>query len=478
MITKIYGPPGTGKTEKLIRRAMAYIRIGTPLNQIGYFAFTRKAANTAKDRMLEKNPQYKKKDLPYFRTFHSLAFQKLSLDESKVMQDYHYADLGRILSIRVNVRKDVDASPYLTCDNEYFQIILKAKEKCISVWDEYCSGEYSSSVRWGLLEHIEANYNEYKKKNTLLNYSDMINQFIDKPHLCPRFKVMFVDEAQDLSPLQWKMYDLLKSNSDDVYLAGDDDQAIYTWAGADVKRFIEEPAKERVLSRSRRIPKKVQELSSIVISRIRGLRATKHYKARDEEGKVEKINSLDNLDLLSNKWLILTRTLNRANEICKILKDKGIYFETKKGKSYNVKLYKAILTHMQYVNDEEISEIPMKDLLDFVDEEDLQDKSLKWYEVFSKGNILERNYIRLMLSNKEKLNQEPRIKVSTIHAAKGGEADNVVLVLDNANKIRQAVMRSITKSDEEHRVWYVGTTRAKRNIYILQAKIERKGYQL
>ena len=39
---------------------MAYIRIGTPLDQIGYFAFTRKAANTAKDRMLEKNPQYKK----------------------------------------------------------------------------------------------------------------------------------------------------------------------------------------------------------------------------------------------------------------------------------------------------------------------------------------------------------------------------------------------------------------------------------
>ncbi len=83
--------------------------------------------------------------------------------------------------------------------------------------------------------------------------------------------------------------------------------------------------------------------------------------------------------------------------------------------------YKAILTHMQYVNGEEITEISMKDLLDFADEEDLQDKSLKWYEVFSKGNILERNYIRLMLSNKEKLNQGPRIKVSTIHAAKGGE---------------------------------------------------------
>ena len=65
-VTKIYGPPGTGKTEKLIRRAMAYIRIGVAVDKIGYFAFTRKAANEAKDRMLKKNPQYNKKQLKYF----------------------------------------------------------------------------------------------------------------------------------------------------------------------------------------------------------------------------------------------------------------------------------------------------------------------------------------------------------------------------------------------------------------------------
>jgi superfamily I DNA/RNA helicase len=132
-VTKIYGPPGTGKTEKLIRRAMAYIRIGTPINSIGYFAFTRKAAHEARDRMLSKNPQYKKKELRYFQTLHSLAFHTLGLREENVMQDYHYNDLGKILSIRVNAKKDADASPYLSCDNEYFQIILKAKEKGISV---------------------------------------------------------------------------------------------------------------------------------------------------------------------------------------------------------------------------------------------------------------------------------------------------------------------------------------------------------
>ena len=45
---KIYGPPGTGKTFRLIKRVKAYVRTGTPLHKIGYFAFTKKAAAEAK----------------------------------------------------------------------------------------------------------------------------------------------------------------------------------------------------------------------------------------------------------------------------------------------------------------------------------------------------------------------------------------------------------------------------------------------
>jgi DNA helicase II / ATP-dependent DNA helicase PcrA len=323
-VTKIYGPPGTGKTEKLIRRAMAYIRIGTPINSIGYFAFTRKAAHEARDRMLSKNPQYKKKELRYFQTLHSLAFHTLGLREENVMQDYHYNDLGKILSIRVNAKKDADASPYLSCDNEYFQIILKAKEKGISVWDEYCTGEHSSNVEPDLLKHIEVNYNQYKVNNNLIDFADMIKKFLSKPELCPSFDTVFIDEAQDLSPIQWDMYDLLKNNSKNVYLAGDDDQAIYGWAGADVDRFIKEPAEEKVLSKSRRIPIAVQEISEVITERIQGLRATKNYLPRNEQGLCSKINSLENVDLYNGKWLILTRTISRAKEICDLLKVKGL----------------------------------------------------------------------------------------------------------------------------------------------------------
>ena len=61
-INKIYGPPGTGKTFRLIRRVKAYERIGVPLHKIGYFAFTRKAAEEARKRI-----NVSEKEVPYFQ---------------------------------------------------------------------------------------------------------------------------------------------------------------------------------------------------------------------------------------------------------------------------------------------------------------------------------------------------------------------------------------------------------------------------
>ena len=87
MIRKILGPPGTGKTTKLLHYVRTLVKFGTPLHRIGYFAFTKKAAGEARGRMLDKHPELEDKDLPYFQTLHSFAFNLLGMKKSNVMQE-------------------------------------------------------------------------------------------------------------------------------------------------------------------------------------------------------------------------------------------------------------------------------------------------------------------------------------------------------------------------------------------------------
>ena len=53
MRTIVLGPPGTGKTETLLTKVEDYLKETDP-DRIGYFAFTQKAANEARDRAIKK----------------------------------------------------------------------------------------------------------------------------------------------------------------------------------------------------------------------------------------------------------------------------------------------------------------------------------------------------------------------------------------------------------------------------------------
>jgi DNA helicase-2/ATP-dependent DNA helicase PcrA len=228
MIYKYYGPPGTGKTHKLINRAKAYVRIGTPLHKIGYFAFTRKAAKEAKERMPIED-----KKLVHFQTLHSFAFNTLGLQEENIMQPYHYEELGKKLGIRVKYtdKYNEEETHFLTCNDPYFQMIGRAINRDVSIREEFDRNEHDrKEIQWHTLKHIHDNLLKYKESAGLYDFNDIINKVLPK---VPKFDVVFVDEAQDLSPLQWKLYDKLKEKSKDIYLAGDDDQAIFAWAGAD-----------------------------------------------------------------------------------------------------------------------------------------------------------------------------------------------------------------------------------------------------
>ena len=83
------------------------------------------------------------------------------------------------------------------------------------------------------------------------------------------------------------------------------------------------------------------------------------------------------------------------------------------------------------------------------------------------------NYLRKMRKNGEKLNESPRITLSTIHGAKGGESQNVVLLTD----LSENTMKGYEKNpDDENRLFYVGATRTKEHLHIISPKQEYKGF--
>jgi len=472
LIHKIYGPPGTGKTHRLISRARAYVRIGTPLHKIGYFAFTRKAAKEAKERMPIDD-----KKLEHFQTLHSFAYNTLGLEEENIMQPFHYEDLGKELGIRVKYsdKYNEEETHYLTCNNPYFQLIGRAINRDVTIREEFDRNEHDrKEIRWTTLKHIHDNFIKYKENYKLQDFNDIINNVLNR---VPNFDVVFIDEAQDLSPLQWKLYDKLKEKSKDVYLAGDDDQAIFAWAGADVKRFINEPAKERVLNKSKRISIEVQVQSGVVVDRILEIRKEKEYLPRPYEGECKHISNLGQVDLTKGKWLILTRTKNQLLELMKQVKKKNLYYQSNKGRSYKVRLYKAAKLYTEWTKGKILDEKEEKECKDFMGNEHFNRK-LNWYDVFVAASEKDIRYIRLMLENGEDLDQDARIFMSTIHAIKGGEQDNVILSLHQGSTIQKAIKRSVEKRDEEHRVWYVGITRARNNLYKLKSKTKLKEYKL
>ena len=490
---KIYGPPGTGKTTTLINYVETFYKLGTPLDKIGYFAFTTKAANEAIKRMLDKHKHLQKKDLKYFRTLHSLAFNRLGMKKAQVMQDEHYEDIGRKLGIEVTVYSNgQENTGFVDSNSEYFNLINAARIKEISIEEEYNTGMYSYELEKNLMYILRDELDNYKDSFKLYDFTDMIEKF-NVAKLCPKYDVVFIDEAQDLSPVQWKMVDILRKNSKYVILAGDDDQAIYGWAGADVKKFQDIlTKKDIILPQSHRVPKQEQIIADKILNRIPDeRRIKKNWKARDEEGFVEYITAIEDAPLDKGDWLILARTNDRLEKLKPVLKEMGVYFQFKGRKSFKATLFRSILNYTRWQNKEDkLSLSEIKDVLDCIPyqhslkEERLYDlkefgfnHTQRWHDIFN-IDPEECLYIREMLRHGEELRLDARIQLSTIHSAKGGQATNILLILDNTKTIREAAEKSWIKEDEENRVWYVGVTRTEQNLYIMTAKKEAHGYDI
>ena len=203
MKTIVIGPPGTGKTTTLLNEVDKYLKQTDP-NRIGYFSFTQKAAYEARDRAMDKF-NYSEDDLPYFRTLHSLAFRRLGIKKENVMQRRHYEDLGKKINMRLDYNEyDKQYSGLFTTGSDILRIIHLARLKGITPEQQFNLKEHTQNIRVKELKEVSHQLQEYKKLYNLIDFTDMIENFI-KSDASPKFDVVFIDEAQDLSQTQWTM---------------------------------------------------------------------------------------------------------------------------------------------------------------------------------------------------------------------------------------------------------------------------------
>ena len=511
-IFRIYGPPGTGKTTALLNKVDEALANGVDPTHIGYFAFTRQAANEAVERACARF-HLDKSQLPWFRTLHSFALRLSGIRQEQIMQPEHYKEVGIALGFNLDVDgsslSGEDAFDLNKSSSPIVNLMNLARLRKIALRQQYDESEINES--WNTVKYVATALQEYKNRYQLFDFTDMLEVFINESaQFCPRLAVTFVDEAQDLSPLQWDVAHVLEQHSERIYAAGDDDQAIYRWAGADVEHFIGLNGGYEVLEQSYRVPATVHPLAERVVRRIKR-RVTKKYLPREDRGNVEHIARAEMVDFSEGSWLVLAQAAYFLSDITADLRSRGYLFnyrgrrsiseslsdavngweQLRKGKQVTGKTARTIYNYMS-VNDRVkrgFKKLPALDDDEMVTLDELiahhgliegvdlitSIRDMIWHTAMDKLPSADRAYITALLRRGEKFNAEPRINLSTIHGSKGGEADNVVLFTEISPAASKAAELA---PDDLHRVFYVGITRTKQNLYLVEPDDATRSYQI
>lgn len=487
------GPPGTGKTTSLLGVMEQELRGSTRPEKIGFVSFTRKATNEAVDRATQRFG-FELDRLPWFRTIHSMSFRSLGLRRSEVLQRQHYAEIGKLLGVEISGYVDSEDGmimPGTTIGDRMLFCDGLARNRCVPLHWQWEKLAYDD-ISWPAQDQFSRTLEQYKRSMGLVDYTDMLEKFHQEA-VVPKLEALIIDEAQDLSLLQWKCLREVAKHVQRVYVAGDDDQAIYRWAGADVEQFISLGGNHTVLKQSHRLPRFVYQIALRALKKIKH-RHEKHFLPRSEDGFVEWVSHIDEIDMSSGTWLVLARNnylLEEAEAHCRAM---GYSYETRRWSPGSSDTIHAIRLWEHLRRGNRVLGVEVRIIYDHM----LPGTSIKrgfkslrgmnmegeyalsdlkssfglltdkiWHEALDRIPRVDRLYYVNVLKRGESLTKKPRIKLSTIHGAKGGEADNVVLLTDMSYRTYQ---ETLNEPDDENRVLYVGLTRARGSLYLIEPR--------
>jgi DNA helicase-2/ATP-dependent DNA helicase PcrA len=490
----ILGPPGTGKTTTLLDIVDNEMVSGTPPDRVGFVTFTRRGAETAISRAAERF-KLPRSDFPHFRTLHSLAYRTLGLRPEDVMERDRLRDFSDYAGVRVTGTwcDDGTFAGYEVGDRVLFMENL-ARMRGVPLRQLY--DEDDDRLSWGTVDHVSRCYAAYKTAHGLLDYTGMLQEMLVRD-TAPALDVLLVDESQDLSILQWRVVWRLAQGARRVVIAGDDDQALYVWAGADVDTLVNMQGSVRVLGRSHRVPRAVQGVANAVIGRV-AHRRPKAWEPRDEEGSVGRELDISGCNFSGEDILVLARNNYVLQEqVEPELRRRGVLYDfggrsavspavlravqawekLRSGGSVSADDANAVYSYMtagegvmrgakaklKKCEEEKLS------LTDLINQFGLTTTAI-WHDALTRLPPDEISYMLAARRAGERLTGKARVRLSTIHGSKGGEADEVILMTEMA---RRSFVEMERNEDGEARVFYVGATRARQKLTIVDSLTDR-----
>ena len=499
----ILGPPGTGKTQTNSNRIQNCIEDKIDPHRIACVSFTRKAARESRDRVCN-DWGLDEKELPFFQTLHSMAYKAGGYSTDDVIGPKEMTNIGEEVGLSFgrktySAESDFDMLGVSTGDI-YMNLYHLARSKKMSLEEAYRqTGEHK--IHFAELSRLVKAYENYKQVNQKIDFTDMIENFI-RSDVCPDIEALFVDEAQDLSTLQWSMVNVLRRKPRIQVFTGDDDQAIMGFQGADVKAFLSATEKKTVLNKSYRVPRAVWEQAQGIVNRIL-FRAPKVWHPQNEEGSVRYHQDIWDIPFEKGEWCLMARTNRIASYYASELRKEGWVYSRNGNPSIPLKTYEAIMDWESWCQGGVLPPTKIRNVYAFMEVDDgfikgygprskklisemgeeelysmqyaldnlglIKDGSVRWHQALVKIDWDTRNYILNALKRGDNV-RNPRIKISTIHSMKGGEADNIVVIPD----LSYAAHKEYEKNPAtEHRVFYVAVTRAKKSLHVMYPQTYR-----
>lgn len=568
-VTRLFGGPGSGKTTALLDRVEEIIEDEeVAVRDILVVSYTRAAAAEIRERLAERLDISPRTLQGNVCTMHAKAYELLDLSRGDVVGEKQkkefcesyglefedeYSGAGRRTARSTTLgNKIIATSQWLQRTNrevgDWYDVPFQWNDEEVRLPPEidersmsgnkYTPTWPSDDDRIDIPEAIRG-WRAYKGEEELVGFADMLER-VEQRSLVPNVEYLVIDEFQDITTLQYAVYEEWKPHMKGVLIAGDDDQVVYAWQGADPNILLDAAVDEDVvLPNSYRLPSRILDVVNREVRHIEK-RQEKDLNPRKEGGTVEAVESPSMLDLVRNvratvaetpdeTIMVLFRARYQMFQFLDEFISEGMPFRVLTDqRMWTDRLQQFISAVEKIDNDEDIDGLEARRLADMLadsafssnDRDDLfteiderkeaagaenieeitvDPETIREHAPFVPDPVSAADMSRKITSFQRKSmnayfttgtydGADPeRVRVGTIHSAKGREADHVFVATDLTEKVVEQMAATIEQeqvpiereftrttspvpmlTDNERRVFYVGMSRARERLVLLE----------